>query len=135
MVHISVWISWKSALPICKHSLLPTLTYSGPFWSDYHQRWEHHLPFHLGSSNERLHRLAEDVKLSAHRRHPTVYPFISYCFYFTFIFIVFLFFFPVLLVCFIFKDKIKDTSVQAWGCAMNHASLDSSPKPRLVRSM
>jgi hypothetical protein len=47
----------------------------------------------------------------------------------------FYFFFPVLLVCFIFKDKIKDTSVQAWGCAMNHASLDSSPKPRLVRSM
>jgi hypothetical protein len=54
----------------------------------------HHFLSHLGSSSERLHRLAEDVKFSAHGRHPTVYPFISYCFYFTFIFIVFLFFFP-----------------------------------------
>jgi hypothetical protein len=109
LVHISAWSSWKSALPIWKHSLLPTLTYSGPFWSDYHQRQGHHLLPHLGSSSERLHRLAEDAKLSAHERHPIVYPFISCCFYFTFI--VF-FFSPVLLLFFIFRDKIKGTSVQ-----------------------
>jgi hypothetical protein len=121
-----------SALPILKHSLLPTLTYSGPFWTDFHPLQEHQLLSHLGSSNEQLHHLAEDVKLSAHGRHPTVYPFLSCCFYFTFI--VFLFFFPILLLCFLFKDK-KGTSVQVWGCAMSHASPDSSLTPRLALSM
>jgi hypothetical protein len=44
------------------------------------------------------------------------------------------FFFPILLLCFLFKDK-KGTSVQVWGCAMSHASPDSSLTPRLALSM
>jgi hypothetical protein len=79
----------------------------------------------MGSSNEQLHSLAEDVKLSAYERHPTVYPFLSSCFLFNF---------PVLLLCFIFKDK-NGTSVQVWGCAMSHASPDSSPILRSALSM
>jgi hypothetical protein len=55
----------------------------------YHQQRGYHLPSHLGSSSELLHRLAEDVKLSAHERHPTVYPFIFIVMVFTFIFILF----------------------------------------------
>jgi hypothetical protein len=90
-VHISAWTGLKSALPIWKHSLLHKLTYSRPFWSDYHQWQGHHLQYHLGSNSEQIHSLAEDVKLNAHGRHPIVYPFISCCFCFTFIFIVFLF--------------------------------------------
>jgi hypothetical protein len=90
-VHISAWTSWNSALPILKHSLLPTLTYSRPFWTDYQQQQGHHLPSHLGSSSELLHRLAKDVKLSAHGRHPTVYLVIFVVLVFTFIFIFILF--------------------------------------------
>jgi hypothetical protein len=101
VVHINAWTSWNSALPILKHSLLPILTYSGPFWTNYHHQWRHHLPSHLGSSSELLHRLAEDVKLSAHGRHPTVYPFI----FIVLVFTLFYFFFPVLLLCFLFRDK------------------------------
>jgi hypothetical protein len=90
-VHISAWIGLRSTLPLWNNSWLHKPTCSRPFWIDYHPLQGHHLPFHLGSSSEQLHRLAEDVKLSAHGRHPTVYPFISCCFCFTFIFIVFLF--------------------------------------------
>jgi hypothetical protein len=87
VVHISAWTSWNIALSILKHRLLPTLTYSRPFWTGYHQQQEHHLPSHIGSNSELLHHLAEDVKLSAHGRHPTVYPFIFIVMVFTFIFI------------------------------------------------
>jgi hypothetical protein len=45
------------------------------------------------------------------------------------------FYFPVLLLLFIFRDKIKGTSAQVWGCAMSYASLDSSPNPKLALSM
>jgi hypothetical protein len=86
----------------CNNSLLHKLTCSRPFWTDYHLLQEHHFLSHLGSSNERLHRLAEDVKLSTHGRHPTVYPFISCCFYFTSIFIVFSFFLFFSRITFVF---------------------------------
>jgi hypothetical protein len=46
----------------------------------------------MGSSSELLHRLDEDVKLSAHGRYPTVYPVIFVVLVFTFIFIFILFF-------------------------------------------
>jgi hypothetical protein len=43
-------------------------------------------------------------------------------------FFYFFIFFPVLLLCFLFRDK-KGISVQVWGCAMSHASPDSSLTP------
>jgi hypothetical protein len=90
-VHISAWTGLKSTLPLWNSIFLHKPTCSRQFWIDYHLLQGYHLPSHLGSSSEQLHSLTEDIKLSAHGRHPTVYPFISYCFCFTFIFIVFLF--------------------------------------------
>jgi hypothetical protein len=117
--------AWKNALPPSKHSRLLILPYSWPFWTDYHQQQEQYLPSHLRSSSELLHRLAEDIKLSAHRRHPTVYPF-------TFVVLVFLVIFPFVLVsCITFGfsfQRQKVSSVQVWGCAMSHASPTSSLK-------
>jgi hypothetical protein len=57
----------------------------------------------MGSSCEQLYNLAENVKLNAHGRHPTVYPFISCCFCFTFIFIVFLF--SSITLVYVFRDR------------------------------
>jgi hypothetical protein len=98
-----------------------------PFWTDYHQQQGHHLSSHLGSSSELLHRLAEDVKLSAHGKHPTVYPFLFVVLVFTFIFILFS------CITFVFsfqrQKKKKGISVQVWGCAMSHANPDSSLTP------
>jgi hypothetical protein len=101
VVQISAWTSWNSALTIWKSSLIHKPKCSRPFWSDYHQLRGHHLQYHMGSSSEQLHSLAEDIKLSAHERHPTVYPFISCCFCFTFILcIVFLFSSIIIVLCF-----------------------------------
>ena len=94
VAHISAWTGWNNALPIWKCSLLHKPKYSRPFWSDYHQLKGHQLQDHMRSNSEQLHSLAEDVKLSAHGRHPIIYLFISCCFCFTFIIF---FCFPVLL--------------------------------------
>jgi hypothetical protein len=87
------------------------------------QQKGHHLPSHLRSSSELLHRLAEDVKLSAHGRHPTVYPF-------TFVVLVFpVIFLFILVSCITFGFSFQRqnvSSVQVWGCAMSHASPTSS---------
>jgi hypothetical protein len=53
----------------------------------------------MGNNSEQPHSLAEDVKLSAHERHPTAYPF-YFLFIFSFIFIWFLFSTVTLLFCF-----------------------------------
>jgi hypothetical protein len=54
----------------------------------------------IGASSLKCHSLAKDVKLSAHGRHPTTYPF-NTCFYFCFIFILFLFSSITLVFCFL----------------------------------
>jgi hypothetical protein len=101
VVHINAWKSWNNTSPTSKHKRLLILPYSGTFWIDYHQQQGHHLPSPLGSSSELLHRLAEDVKLSAHGRHPTVYPFkfccLGFCRYFS-IYFRFLYYFWVFFV-------------------------------------
>jgi hypothetical protein len=121
--HISAWKSWKNASPPSKHNRLPIQNYSEKFWADYHQQKGHHLPSHLRSSSELLHRLVKDVKLSAHGRHPTIYPF-------TFVVLVFpIIFLFILVSCITFGfsfQRQKVSSVQVWGCAMSHASLTSS---------
>jgi hypothetical protein len=52
----------------------------------------------MGNNSEQPHSLAEDVKLSAHGRHPTTYPF--YFFLCLFLFFLFLFSFLTLVFCF-----------------------------------
>jgi hypothetical protein len=52
-----------------------------------------------GASSLKCHSLAKDVKLNAHGRHPTTYPF-YFLFLFSFIFILFLFFTVNLVFCF-----------------------------------
>ena len=101
VVHISTWTGWNNALPIWKHSLLHKPRYSRPFWSDYHQLKGHQLEDHMRNSNEQLHSLAEDVKLSAYGTHPIVYPFISCCFCFTFI----VFLFSSITLVYVFRDR------------------------------
>jgi hypothetical protein len=51
------------------------------------------------NNSEQPHSRAEDVKLSAHGRHPTTYPFFSF-FICLFYFILFLFSFVTLVFCF-----------------------------------
>ena len=58
----------------------------------------------MGDDSDQQHILAEDVKLSAHGRHPTTYPFISCYFYFCFI--SFRFVFKYYFKCCVFKDKV-----------------------------
>jgi hypothetical protein len=75
---------------------------SKPFRSDYHQLLGNHLQYHMGNISERTHSLAEDVKLSAHGRHPIAY-------LFTCCFIValklFSYCFPSFCYCCVFRDK------------------------------
>jgi hypothetical protein len=52
-----------------------------------------------GASSLKCHNLTEDVKLSAHGRHPTAYPF-YFLFLFSFSFILFLFSIVTLVFCF-----------------------------------
>jgi hypothetical protein len=56
----------------------------------------------MGNNNEQPHSLAEDVKLSAHGRHPTTYPFYFFlCLFILFCFcFLFLFSFVTLVFCF-----------------------------------
>jgi hypothetical protein len=53
-----------------------------------------------GASSLKCHSLTVDVKLSAHGRHPTAYPF-YFLFLFSFIFILFLFSTVTLVFCFL----------------------------------
>jgi hypothetical protein len=55
-----------------------------------------------GASSLKCHILAEDVKLSAHGRHPTAYPFYFFvCLFILFLFLfLFLFSFVTLVFCF-----------------------------------
>jgi hypothetical protein len=62
----------------------------------------------MGGSSEQLHSLAEDVKLSAHGRHPIAYPlcfrlFFNFLFFFFFKFLLFVFQYYFSIV--FFKDK------------------------------
>jgi hypothetical protein len=91
----------------------------------------------MGDGNERSHSLVEDVKLSAHGRHPTTYPlcfllFFNFLLLLLFIFSLFLFSNVTLVLCF---SRTKGTSFQVLGCAMSHANPDSSPSPRSALSM
>jgi hypothetical protein len=75
-----------------------TCSTKGP--NEFHNAKDHSI--HLGSRSELLHRLAEDVKLSAHGRHPTVYPFNFVVFVLSLFFI--LFSFLVLFLGFLCRD-------------------------------
>jgi hypothetical protein len=54
----------------------------------------------MGNNSEQPHSLAEDVKLSAHGRHPTAYPFYFFLCLFYFALFLFLFSFVTLVFCF-----------------------------------
>jgi hypothetical protein len=86
----------------------------------------------MGKISERTHSLAEDVKLSAHGRHPTAYLFTSCCFIVALKLFLFLFSKFLLLLCF---QGQKGTSVQVWGYARSHASPNSSSSPKSALSM
>jgi hypothetical protein len=59
----------------------------------------------MGDNSERLHSLTEDVKLSAHGRHPKAYHFYFFVIYLFFCF-CFCFCFPLLLLCFAFQGQV-----------------------------
>ena len=69
----SVLRSWNRALKSWHNILISKKRCSRPFLTDYHQLQEYHLRHHLEDSIERLHNLAENVKLSTHGKHPTTY--------------------------------------------------------------
>jgi hypothetical protein len=117
VVPISVWKGWNSVLQRWSSNLRHKGNCFKPFWIDYHRLRENHLQFHMRNSSERISRLAEDVKLSAHGRHPTTYPFsfflslfILFCFCF-----LFLFSFVTLVFCFpgtsVFEFKFGGTAL------------------------
>jgi hypothetical protein len=93
-----------------------TCSKKGP--NEFHNAKDHSI--HLGSRSELLHRLAEDVKLSAHGRHPTVYPFNFV------VTVIFLFIFVSWIIFGFSLQRQTVRSVQVWGCAIHHTNPTSS---------
>ena len=58
------------------------------------------------TSSLKCHSLAEDIKLSAHRSHPTSYPFYFFVCLCYFILFCSCFCFPLLFQCFIFQEQV-----------------------------